>query len=140
MRIFLTSIVLLGLITATLVGLSCTATVPGDGAVQVIAVPGGGRVPDAEIDATDTIHLVYLAGQNVYYVKSIDGGPTFSKPIRVNTEIDFASGGKYRGPDLALGKIRPDPRPLVQRGLSAKANERRVGGDVCTATSRRKRL
>ncbi len=104
MRIFLTSIVLLGLITATLVGLSCTATVPRDGAVQVIAVPGGGRVPDAEIDATGTIHLVYLAGHNVYYVKSIDGGQTFSKPIRVNTEADFASGGRYRGPDLAIGK------------------------------------
>lgn len=104
MRVFHTSIVLLALITATLAGLNGISNAPTGETVQVVRVPDGGRVPDAEIDDAGTIHLVYLADANVYYVRSADQGQTFSQPIRVNTEDGFASGGRYRGPDLAIGK------------------------------------
>ena len=71
--------------------------------VQVVLVPNEGKVPDAEIDGTGTIHLAYFSDSNVYYIKSSDDGRSFSSPIRVNSEDGFAYGGAYRGPDLALG-------------------------------------
>ena len=71
--------------------------------VQVVLVPNEGKVPDAEIDGTGTIHLAYFSDSNVYYIKSSDDGRSFSPPIRVNSEDGFAYGGAYRGPDLALG-------------------------------------
>ena len=71
--------------------------------VQVVLVPNEGKVPDAEIDGTGTIHLAYFSDSNVYYIKSSDDGRSSSSPIRVNSEDGFAYGGAYRGPDLALG-------------------------------------
>jgi len=88
---------------AAFVALSCPSSILSGEAVQVIPVPGGGTVPDAEIDEGGTLHLAYLAADNIYYVLSTDGEQTFSDPIRVNTEAGFASGGRYRGPDLAVG-------------------------------------
>ena len=73
-------------------------------AESVTVIPTGGTVPDAQIDSRGVIHLVYLAGEDVFYVKSSDRGKTFSAPIRVNSEPGSASGAKYRGPDLAVGK------------------------------------
>lgn len=102
MPAFSTSITRLCLSVATCVALSCTSSIPPREAVQVIRVPDGGTVPDAEIDKEGTLHLAYLSADNIYYVRSTDDGQTFSKPIRVNTEAGFASGGRYRGPDLAV--------------------------------------
>ena len=72
--------------------------------VQVVRAPNGGVVPDAEVDSEGRIHLAYVTGHDLYYVKSVDGGKTFSKPIRVNSEAGTVQSGKYRGPDLELGK------------------------------------
>ena len=74
------------------------------GSVTVIPTPNAGTVPDAQIDSRGVIHLAYLAGEDIYYVKSSDKGKTFSAPIRVNSEPATASGAKFRGPDLAVGK------------------------------------
>jgi len=74
-----------------------------DDLVKVINLPGAG-VPDAEVDSSGIVHVAYLSDNNVYYVNSTDGGDSFSKPMRVNSEIGFASGGSFRGPDLAIGK------------------------------------
>ncbi|MSS70692.1 MAG: exo-alpha-sialidase [Candidatus Latescibacteria bacterium] len=75
-----------------------------DGSVQVIQTPNEGIVPDAEVDGRGVVHLVYVSGEDVYYVKSSDQGKSFSPPIRVNAEAGTAYGGKYRGPDIAVGK------------------------------------
>lgn len=74
------------------------------GDVEVIQTPHEGIAPDAEVDGRGVIHLVYVSGEDVYYVRSSDRGKTFSPPIRVNSEPGTAYGGKYRGPDIAVGK------------------------------------
>jgi hypothetical protein len=74
------------------------------GSVQVIQTPNEGIVPDAEIDHQGVIHLAYVSGEDVYYVKSSDRGKSFSTPIRVNTEAGTTFGGRYRGPDIAIGQ------------------------------------
>ncbi|MBI4530491.1 MAG: exo-alpha-sialidase, partial [Candidatus Latescibacteria bacterium] len=76
------------------------------GNVQVIQTPNGGIVPDAEVDGRGVIHLAYVSGEDVYYVKSSDRGKSFSPPIRVNTEAGTAYGGAYRGPDIAVDRER----------------------------------
>ncbi|MFT5108202.1 MAG: hypothetical protein ACI8XO_004864, partial [Verrucomicrobiales bacterium] len=73
-------------------------------APRIAALPAGGSVPDAEVDENGVIHVAYLAGGDILYIRSTDEGETFTKPIRVNTEAGFASGGRFRGPDLAIGK------------------------------------
>jgi hypothetical protein len=74
------------------------------GNVRVVAVPHGGKVPDAEVDNNGVIHLTYLKDTNTYYTRTEDQGKSFSEPLRVNSEDGFASGARFRGPDLAIGK------------------------------------
>ena len=71
---------------------------------RIAKLPEGAIVPDAEVDHDGVIHVAYLRDEDVFYVRSKDEGRTFSKPVRVNTEQGFASGGAFRGPDLAVGK------------------------------------
>lgn len=87
-------------VAALMVG--CAQAIP-DEPVQIVQLPDA-RVPDAEIDERGVIHVAYLAGHDVFYVQSTDEGTRFSDPIRVNSEPGFASGGLFRGPDLALGQ------------------------------------
>ncbi len=72
-------------------------------AVRVIQLPGSGIVPDAVIDNSGTVHVAYLDSADLYYIKSTDGGKSFSTPVRVNSEPGNVSGGRYRGPDLDIG-------------------------------------
>lgn len=79
--------------------------------VEVVRVPHGGLQPEVAIDQDGGIHLVYLAGEpgkaNVFYVRSPDGGRSFSPPIRVNSENGRAiATGTIRGAQLALGRSR----------------------------------
>jgi hypothetical protein len=84
--------------------LTCNSASAAD-SVRIVATPGNGQVPDAEIDGDGNIHLAYVAGDNVYYVMSKDSGKTFSNPIRVNTRPDTAHPPHtFRGPDIAIGK------------------------------------
>ena len=55
------------------------------------------------------LHLVYYAGDahqgNLFYVRSPDGGATFSPAIRVNSQPGSAiAAGTIRGAQLAIGK------------------------------------
>lgn len=76
-----------------------------EGLVQAVPTPDGGQVPDAEIDDRGIIHLAYVKGGNVYYVRSDDEAKAFTKPLRVNTEANsILAPNMYRGPDLALGR------------------------------------
>ena len=72
--------------------------------VRVVSTPGGGQVPDAEIDQLGTVHVAYVSGQDAYYARSGDSGQTFSAPLRINSEPGSVHPpNMYRGPDLAIG-------------------------------------
>jgi hypothetical protein len=75
--------------------------------VTVIRVPGGGVQPEVVTDRSGTVHLVYLAGEaraaNVFYARSRDGGRTFSRAVRVNSQDGSAiAAGTVRGAQIAV--------------------------------------
>jgi hypothetical protein len=81
------------------------------GAVSVTAVrcPDGGVQPQAAVDSSGKIHLIYLKGEDgacdVFYVSSTDGGKTWSKAMRVNSQPGAAiATGTVRGAQMAIGK------------------------------------
>jgi len=61
------------------------------------------------MDAEGTLHLIYYAGDrgkgDLFYVKSSNGGATWSRPLRVNSEAGTAmSIGTIRGGQIAIGR------------------------------------
>lgn len=67
--------------------------------------------PQVAIDGQGTLHLIYYAGDpqqgDLFYLKSTDGGTTFSRAIRVNSQPGSAIAvGTIRGAQLAVGKDR----------------------------------
>jgi hypothetical protein len=80
----------------------------------------------------DTIHLIYFTGDpkagDVNYARSTDGGRTFAKAIRVNSEAASALAvGTIRGPRMAVGK---DGRVHVAWMGSDRATPRGPGNSV----------
>lgn len=78
-------------------------------AVTLVRVPNGGIQPEAVIDASRTLHLLYFAGApaagDLFYVTSRDFGRTFSTPIRVNSQPGSAiATGTIRGGHIAIGR------------------------------------
>lgn len=72
--------------------------------VKILNTPGGGEVPDAEIDDSGAIHVVYVKGENAFYAKSVDG-ESFAEPLRINSELNTVHpANMFRGPDVAVGK------------------------------------
>jgi len=59
------------------------------GKVTLQRAPAGGIQPQIAVDQAGTIHMVYYKGDpghgDLYYVRSRDGGTTFSAPLRVNS-------------------------------------------------------
>ena len=84
------------------------AIVPGLARAEVRTVrpPDGGQVPDIVVDAAGVLHMTYGVNQagNAFYVRSTDGGKTFTKPVQLNKRPDTVTTGMERGPRLALGK------------------------------------
>ena len=73
--------------------------------VRVVRTPNNGAVPDAEIDQNGTVHVAFVAGQDAFYVTSVDSGKTFNAPVRINSEASSVHPpNMFRGPDIALGK------------------------------------
>lgn len=91
---------------------ACAAGLTGFAAekpVRIGRVPEDGLQPQAAIDDRGTLHLVYYTGDpgqgNLFYVKSTDGGTTYSRALPVNNQPGSAvSAGTIRGAQLALGK------------------------------------
>ena len=88
------------------VGSHAFAEVP---AVRVLRAPDGGIQPQAAVDSTGVIHLIYFKGDpghgDLFYVRSAEGAARFSTPIRVNSEPNSAIAiGTIRGAHLAIGK------------------------------------
>jgi hypothetical protein len=86
----------------------CTAPPPArEGSVAFVRVPSGGLQPDAVVDAHGVVHVVYFTGDsmagNLAYVRSTDGGLTFTPPMRVNTQDGSAIAvGTIRGAQVAV--------------------------------------
>jgi len=77
--------------------------------VTLMRVPNGGIQPQVSVDAAGTVHMVYYKGDpghgDLYYVRSRDGGATFSAPVQVNSQPGSAiAAGNIRGAHIALGK------------------------------------
>ena len=77
--------------------------------ISVVRVPNGGIQPQAVVDGTGIVHLLYYLGDpmqgDLFYVKSSDQGTSWSAALRVNTESGTAiATGTIRGGQIALGK------------------------------------
>jgi hypothetical protein len=101
-----------------------TSRSSADTPVTFVRIPQGGIQPELCISRDGTIHLVYLSAEpaaaaNVFYVRSRDGGLTFSAPIRVNSQEGSAiATGTIRGAQVAVG---PDGRVHVAWNGSDRA-------------------
>ena len=72
-------------------------------------MPDGGIHPQAQTDSRGGVHLIYFKGDprrgDIFYVRSDDGGTTFTPAVRVNSQADSAIiAGTIRGPHIAIGK------------------------------------
>jgi len=99
--------------------------------IRTMRVPDGGIQPQVAAQG-DTIHLIYFTGDpkagDVNYARSTDGGRTFAKAIRVNSEPASALAvGTVRGPRMAVGK---DGRVHVAWMGSDRATPRGPGNSV----------
>ena len=77
--------------------------------VSMIRVPNGGIQPQIAIDDKGVLHMLYFSGDaahgDLYYVRSGDGGTTFSVPIKVNSHPGSAiATGNIRGAHVAVGR------------------------------------
>ena len=77
--------------------------------VRVQRAPAGALQPQAIMDASGTLHLVYLKGDpktsDVFYARREPGKTEFAAPLRVNSQPGSAMAtGTIRGAQLALGK------------------------------------
>ena len=75
----------------------------------MIKTPDNGVQPQAVVDASGVIHLVYLRGEaggsDVYYASRKPGELAFGPSIRVNSEAGSAIAmGTVRGPRVAIGR------------------------------------
>ena len=79
------------------------------GEVRLMRAPNNGIQPQAAADEHGDIHLIYFSGDamagDLFYVRSNDGGSTFSAPLKVNTTPGAAIAvGNIRGAHIAVGK------------------------------------
>lgn len=77
--------------------------------VEVVRAPEGALQPQAVIDSTGTVHLVYLKGEaracDAFYTRRMPGKASWSAPLRINSMPNTAiAAGTIRGGQLALGK------------------------------------
>jgi hypothetical protein len=77
--------------------------------VRIGRVPEGGLQPQVAMDGAGVLHMVYFTGDphqgDLFYVKSADGGTTFSRAVPVNSQAGSAIAvGTIRGAQLALGE------------------------------------
>src|SRR4051794_32258135 len=74
------------------------------GKVTTVAVPDGGKPVVARTDKSGAVHLLFDSEDGPRYVKSTDGGVTFSAAIPVVRGGSQAAGLEYSAWDMAVGK------------------------------------
>jgi hypothetical protein len=90
---------------AAVVAAMAATRIAGDAqAVSVVHVPQGGEPVAAQLAADGTVHLLYNLGDIPYYVKSSDGGATFTAPVPVVNEEARKQGLKFEAWNVAVGK------------------------------------
>ena len=77
--------------------------------VELVRTPEGGLQPQAAVDPSGTLHLIYFKGDpkagNVFYVQQKRDETGFSPAIRVNSRDGSVMAiGSIRGAQMALGK------------------------------------
>jgi hypothetical protein len=77
--------------------------------VNVIRTPDQGIQPQAVVDKSGVLHLIYFKGKSgggdVFYCRRAPGQEEFSKPLRVNSRSgSVIATGTIRGAQLAVGK------------------------------------
>jgi len=110
--------VTLGLLSLTVI-LFCalpTLAETGSDRVNVIRIPGSGKVLKAERSVDGTIHLLVDAADGPQYLKSKDDGQSFSAAISIVDAAAQKPGLKFSGWDMAVGK---DGRVHVALGNNA---------------------
>ena len=118
-----------GALFALLLSTAALAETP---TVTALRVPDSGIHPQVTADDSGTIHLVYFKGDaahgDLFYVRSTNNGETFSKPIRVNSQIgSVLVTGTVRGPQIAVGKGRR-PHVIWMGSTTATARVPGTGG------------
>ena len=78
-------------------------------AIAAVSLQKGGLQPQTVVDDNGMMHVVYFSGDSragdLYYIRSSDGGRTFSPPLRVNSQAGSAiAAGSIRGAQLAIGR------------------------------------
>ena len=78
-------------------------------AVRVERVPNAGIQPQVAVAPNGTVHLIYYSGDpmagDIFYVRSTDGGSSFTSPLRVNSHPGSAiAAGNIRGAHIAVGR------------------------------------
>src|SRR5205807_2118971 len=86
-----------------------TAKAEPSAKVTVQRVRNGGIQPQVAVDSKGVIHLITYSGDagggDIFYIRSVDGGTTFSEPLQVNHQPGSAIAiGSIRGAHLAVGK------------------------------------
>ena len=77
--------------------------------VSTLRVPNEGIQPQVAVGKKGAVHMVYYKGEaaygDIFYVRSNNGGETFSSPMRVNSQPESAiAAGTIRGAHLTLGQ------------------------------------
>ncbi len=62
-----------------------------------------GRTPSGVVDPEGHLLLVFVAGEFVYFSKSLDGGQSFSKPVRINPVAEPVYTNGENRPKISLG-------------------------------------
>jgi len=95
--------------------------------VKLVRVPDRGIQPQAAVDTTGTLHLIYLGDDpvaaNVYYVSKSAGSERFSKHLHVNSQPGSRDCERF-DPRGAIGAGEREPRP---RRLERVGNGRAQG-------------
>ncbi len=88
--------------------LFCASALSAPTDVEVRRVPNGGIKPGIVADAGGALHMVWFSGEpaagDAFYAVSKDGGATWTKALRVNSQPGSVLGVSHtRGPRIALG-------------------------------------
>ncbi len=72
--------------------------------MSIVHVPNGGEPIAAQTGPDGSIHLLYNLGDIPYYVRSSDGGATFTTPLPVVNRESRKQGLTFEGSSMAVGK------------------------------------